>query len=65
MPRDDDDEIVCRIKLDSPTFDGVHNPKVFCDWLADLGYYFDWYKISQEHKVRLARMRLTGSVRVY
>jgi len=41
MPRDDDDEIVCRIKEDLPTFDDVHDPKVFSDWLVDMDYYFD------------------------
>jgi len=65
MPRDDNDEIVCRIKVDPSTFDDVHNPKVFSDWLADMDYYFDWYRISEERKVRLAKMGLTGSVRVY
>jgi len=27
MPRDDDDEIVRKIKIDPPTFDSVHDPK--------------------------------------
>jgi len=49
--RDDDDEIVCRIKIEPPTFDGVYDPKVFSDWLADMNYYFDWYKISEKRKV--------------
>jgi len=33
MPRDDDDEIVRRIKVDPPTFDGVHEPNIFSDRL--------------------------------
>jgi len=66
MPRDDDDEIVRRIKVDPPTFYGVHDLKVFSYWLADMDdYYFNWYRISDERKVRLARMRLTGSVKIY
>ena len=69
MPRDDDDEIVRmikvdpptfvrRIKVDPPTFDGVHDPKVFSDWLTNMDYYFYWYRISEERKVWLARIRL-------
>ena len=65
MPRNDDDEIVRRIKVDSPTFDGAHDPMIFSDWLADIDYYFNWYKISKECKVQLARMRLTWSNKVY
>ena len=60
--RDDDDEIIHRIKINPPTFDSVHDPKVFSIWLADMDYYFDWHRISEERKVRLDRMRLTGSV---
>jgi len=41
MPRDDDNDIVYRIKVDPLTFDSVHNPKVFSDWLANMNYYFD------------------------
>ena len=41
MPRDDDDEIVRRIKVYPPTFDGVHDLKIFSDWLADMYYYLD------------------------
>jgi len=42
-PRDDDNEFVHRIKVDPPPFDGVHDPKDFSNWLADIDYYFDWY----------------------
>ena len=28
-PRDDDDEVVCRIKIDPLTFDGIHDYKIF------------------------------------
>ena len=31
MPGDGNDEIARRIKVDPPTFDGVHDPKVFSD----------------------------------
>ena len=38
--------ILFEIKVDPPTFDGVHNPKVFSAWLADMNDYFDWFRIS-------------------
>jgi len=54
--QDDDDEIVRKIKIDPLTFDGVYYLMVFSDWLTDMDYYFNWYRISEEFKVRLARM---------
>jgi len=44
------------LKIDPPTFNDVHNPKVFNDWLIDMDYYFDLYSVSEERKVWLARM---------
>jgi len=63
--RDGEDDIICRIKIDPPTFNGILNPKFFSDWIADLDYYFDWYRFTEECKVQFARMRLSGSARIY
>ena len=41
--RDGEDDIIRRIKIDSPTFDCIFDPKIFIDWVVDLDYYFDWY----------------------
>jgi len=51
--------------IEESTFDDFPNPRAFNDWLANLEYYFDLYKISEERTVRFARMRLMGSARTY
>ena len=37
--RDGKDDIIRRIKIDPPTFDGILNPKIFSDWMANLNYF--------------------------
>jgi len=37
----DKGDIIHRIKIDLPTFDGIHDPKIF-SLTADLDYYFNW-----------------------
>ena len=39
--RDDDDDITHRVKVEAPTFFGVHDPRIFSDWLVEMDYYFD------------------------
>jgi len=63
--RDGEDNIIHKIKINPPTFDGINDPKIFSNWMTDLDYYFDWYKFTEKSRVRFARMRLTGSVRIY
>jgi len=45
-------------------FNGILDPKNFSDWIADLEYYFDWYRIAEESRVLFAR-KLSGSARIY
>jgi len=33
--RDGEDNIICRIKIDSPTLNAILDPKIFNDWIAD------------------------------
>jgi len=62
---DGEDDIIRRIKIDHPTFSGILNLKIFSDWIADLDYYFDWYRFTEENRVRFTRMRLSVSARIY
>ena len=64
-PRINEDDIIRRNKIDPPIFDGILDPKIFSGWIADLDYYFDWYRFTEESRIRFARMRLTWSVRIY
>ena len=52
-------------KIDSLTFDDIIEPNIFSDWMLDLDYNFGWYRFTGERRVRFARMRLSGSVRIY
>jgi len=64
-PRNNEYSIIHKIKIDPPTFNGILDPKLFSDWVAYVDYYFDWYKFTEESRVRFARMRLTRSARIY
>ena len=58
--RDGEDDVIRRIKINPPIFNDILDPKFFSDWIADLDYYFDWYRFTEESKVQFARMRLSG-----
>ena len=45
--RDGEDDIICKIKIDPPTFNGILDPNIFSDWIANLDYYFDWYMFTK------------------
>jgi len=51
--RDGDDDIIRKIKIDPLMFNGNLEPKIFSDWIADLDYYFDWYRFTEESRVTL------------
>ena len=46
-----DIEIICTTKIDPPTFDGILDPKTFSNWMADLDYYFDWYRFTEKNRI--------------
>jgi len=55
------------IKLEAPTFDGQLDPQIFLflDWISDMNHYFDWYEMSDERRVRVAKMKLMGQASQY
>ena len=63
--RDGENDIIHRVKIDQLTFNRILDLKIFSDWTADLDYYFDWYRLTEESRVWFARMRLLGSARIY
>jgi len=63
--RDGEDDIIHRIKIDPSIFNNVLDSKIFRDWIADLDYYFNWYRLTKETRVQFARMRLLGSIIIY
>lgn len=60
-----DDDITRKVKVDVPEFDGKHNPIVFVDWLDCLEDYFEFYGMTDTHRIRFAKMKLIGSAKKY
>lgn len=48
-----------KVKTELPVFNGKLNPTIFADWLSALEEYFDLYDLSDERKVRFAKLKLT------
>ena len=53
------------IKLKAPTFDGQLDSQIFFDWISDMDHYFDWYDMSDERRVRFAKMKIVDQARQY
>ncbi|KAK8942371.1 hypothetical protein KSP39_PZI009407 [Platanthera zijinensis] len=60
-----EEDILRRIRIEVPTFDGHQDPGAFSDWLREMEHCFDWYDMSDERRVRFARMKLVGSAMNY
>jgi len=55
----EENDIICKIEIDPPTFDGILDLKIFSDWVANMDYYFNWYRFIEESRVIFAWMRLS------
>lgn len=53
------------IKMEDPTFDSHLYPWGFTKWLCDTDYFFEWYGLSENRWVRLAKMKLIGSAQLF
>ncbi|GFZ13265.1 concanavalin A-like lectin protein kinase family protein [Actinidia rufa] len=42
---------------EAPTFDGRPDPKAFIDWVHKMNRFFDWHKLSDDRKVRFAKLK--------
>lgn len=47
------------------SFDGTFDVKVFSDLLLEIDDYFHWYNMSDELKIRFARIKLEKSPRMF
>ena len=54
-----------KVKIEAPTFDGIYDPQVSNEWLADMNHYFDWNHTDDEHRVKFAKMKLQGKAKIY
>lgn len=48
-----------KVKMELPVFNGKLNPTIFADWLSAMEEYFDLYDLSDDQRVRFAKMKLT------
>jgi len=53
------------IKLEAPTFDGQLDLQVFLDWTLNMNHYFDGYDMSDERRIRFAKMKSVGQAKQY
>ena len=53
------------VKVEAHSFDGQMDPTKFLDWLADMDHYFEWYNMSEERRVRFAKIKLLRQTKLY
>ncbi|KAK8949134.1 hypothetical protein KSP39_PZI005042 [Platanthera zijinensis] len=53
------------VRVKPPSYDGLGEPQVFLDWVMEMECYFEWYSLTDENKVRVARMKLLGRAKVF
>ena len=50
---------------EAPTFDGHLSRKTFTDWVCEMDHFFEWYKLSDDRKVRIAKLKLAGQAKLF
>ncbi len=63
--RDLDERLLRTVRVDAPTFAGQLEPSVYLDWRAAMDNYFEWYEMTDDRKVRFAKMKLIGQAHWY
>jgi hypothetical protein len=53
------------IKVEAPTFEGQLDPWIFDRWIRDMDQFFGWYNLSENRRVRFAKMKLSGTAQLY
>jgi len=52
-------------KIEAPNFYGRHDPWIFDIWIRDMDRFFKWHNLSNNKKVRFAKMMLIGKAKSY
>ncbi|GFS38272.1 RING/FYVE/PHD zinc finger superfamily protein [Actinidia rufa] len=50
---------------EAPTFDGRPDPNAFIDWVHEMNRFFDWHKLSDDRKMRFAKLKLTSRAKFF
>ncbi|GFZ18555.1 hypothetical protein Acr_27g0002940 [Actinidia rufa] len=53
------------INVEAPTFDGRLDPKAFTDWTREMDHFFEWHNLSDNRKVRFAKMKLISRAKLF
>ena len=53
------------IKVETPTFDGRHDPKAFTDWVREIDHFFEWHNLTDDKKGRFAKMKLVSRANLF
>jgi hypothetical protein len=62
---DFNERILSPNKIEAPTFDGRHDPWIFDMWIRDMDRFFEWHNMSDNRKVRFAKMKLIDEAKIY
>jgi hypothetical protein len=52
-------------KIEAPTFDGRHDLWIFDMWIRNMNRFFECHNLSDNRKVRFAKMMLIGETKIY
>ncbi|KAF2308838.1 hypothetical protein GH714_021622 [Hevea brasiliensis] len=58
-------DIIRKVKLNAPEYDGKLDPNIFIDWLDGLKAYCDFYHMTDLEHVHFAKIKLIGATRKY
>ena len=62
---DDPYDVTRKVKVDVPDFDGIYDPNAFVDWLDRLKDYFEFYGMTNIHRLQFAKMKFVGFAKKY
>lgn len=51
--------------VDATICSDTNDPQAFSDWLVDMDHFVDWCKMSDELRVRFAKMKLIRVAYIY
>ncbi|KAI5334439.1 hypothetical protein L3X38_024572 [Prunus dulcis] len=63
--QDPDERVMKSVKADAPNFDGELNSKALLDWLATMDRYIEWHDMSEDRRVRFAKIKLVGQAGLF
>jgi hypothetical protein len=52
-------------KLEAPTFDDHHDTWISYTWICDMDQFFKWHNLSDNKRVRFAKMMFIGEAQIF